>query len=36
MKMGINDFSAHEVIHNLGFDEINKIIKYFGDEAKAN
>ena len=27
MKMGINDFSAHEVIHNLGFDEINKIIK---------
>ena len=35
MKMGINDFSAHEVIHNLGFDEINKIIKYFGDEAKS-
>ena len=35
MKMGINDFSAHEVIHNLGFDEINKIIKYFGDETKS-
>ena len=35
MKMGINDFSAHEVIHNLSFDEINKIIKYFGDEAKS-
>ena len=35
MKMGINDFSAHEVIHNLSFHEINKIIKYFGDETKS-
>ena len=32
MKMGINDFSAHEVISNMKEDNLIKIFKFFGDE----
>jgi len=35
MMMGINDFSANEVINNLEDKEIEKILKYFGDENDA-
>ena len=35
MKMGLNDFSAKEVINNLESKEIEKILKYFGDENDA-
>ena len=35
MKMGLNDFSAKEVINNLEKKEIDKILKYFGDENDA-
>ena len=32
MKMGLNDFSAKEVIHNLDQKDLEKIFKFFGDE----
>ncbi len=35
MKMGLNDFSANEVINNLEDKELEKILKYFGDENDA-
>ena len=35
MMMGLNDFSAKEVINNLEGKEIEKILKYFGDENEA-
>mgnify|MGYP006080054237 CR=1 FL=1 len=35
MMMGLNDFSANEVINNLEGKEIEKILKYFGDEKDA-
>ncbi len=35
MKMGINAFSAHEVINKLDKEELTKIFKYFGDEKDA-
>ena len=35
MKMGLNDFSANEVVNNLEGKEIEKILKYFGDENDA-
>ena len=35
MKMGINDFSAKEVINNLDEKELEKIFKYFGDEKDS-
>ena len=35
MMMGLNDFSAKEVINNLEVKEIEKILKYFGDESDA-
>ena len=35
MKMGINDFSAKEVINNLDKKELEKIFKFFGDEDEA-
>ena len=35
MMMGLNDFSAKEVINNLEGKEIEKILKYFGDENDA-
>ncbi len=36
MKMGINNFSAKEVINNLGEKELAQIFKYFGDEKDSN
>ena len=35
MMMGLNDFSANEVINNLEDKELEKILKYFGDENDA-
>ena len=35
MMMGLNDFSAKEVINNLEEKEIEKILKFFGDEKDA-
>ena len=35
MKMGLNSFSAHEVINKLDKEELTKIFKYFGDEKDA-
>ena len=35
MMMGLNDFSADKVINNLDEKEIEKILKYFGDENDA-
>ena len=35
MKMGINNFSAKEVVNKLDLNELEKIFKYFGDEKDA-
>ena len=35
MMMGLNNFSANEVVNNLDGKEIEKILKYFGDEKDA-
>ena len=35
MMMGLNDFSANEAINNLEDKELEKILKYFGDENEA-
>jgi 16S rRNA (cytosine1402-N4)-methyltransferase len=35
MKMGINDFSAKEVINLLEEKELEKIFKYFGEEKES-
>ena len=35
MKMGLNSFSANEVINNLEDKDLEKILKYFGDERDA-
>ena len=35
MRMGLNDFSAKDVINKLGSDELEKIFKFFGDEKEA-
>ena len=35
MKMGLNELSADEAINKLGNNEIEKILKYFGDENDA-
>ena len=35
MKMGINNFSAKEVINNLDEKELAQIFKYFGDEKDS-
>ena len=35
MMMGINDFSASDVVNKLNEKEIEKILKYFGDENDA-
>jgi 16S rRNA (cytosine1402-N4)-methyltransferase len=32
MKMGINKFSAHDVLNKLNQNQISTILKYFGDE----
>ena len=36
MKMGINDFSAKDVINKLDEKELSQIFKYFGDEKDSN
>ena len=36
MKMGINEFSAKEVINNLNEKELTQIFKYFGEEKDSN
>ena len=35
MKMGLNSFSAHDVVNKLNKQELTKIFKYFGDEKDA-
>ena len=35
MRIGLNDFSASEVVNNLSGKELEKIFKYFGDENNA-
>jgi 16S rRNA (cytosine1402-N4)-methyltransferase len=35
MKMGINDFSAQEVINTLDAHDLEKIFKFFGEEIEA-
>ena len=35
MMMGLNDFSAKEVVNNLDANEIEKILKYYGNELDA-
>ena len=35
MKMGLNDFSAKDVINKLDAHELEKIFKFFGDETEA-
>jgi 16S rRNA (cytosine1402-N4)-methyltransferase len=35
MRMGINNFSAKEVINKLDEDELEKIFKYFGEEKES-
>ena len=35
MRMGLNSFSAHDVINKLDKIELTKIFKYFGDEKDA-
>jgi 16S rRNA (cytosine1402-N4)-methyltransferase len=35
MQMGINDFSAKDVINQLSAIELEKIFKYFGEEKEA-
>ena len=35
MRMGINNFSAEDVINKLDSSELEKIFKYFGDEKEA-
>ena len=35
MKLGLNNFSAKEVINKLSFNDLQKIFKYFGDEKDS-
>ncbi len=35
MKMGLNDFSAQEVIHKLEMPDLEKIFKFFGEESES-
>jgi len=35
MRMGINDFTAKDVIHNLEENELEKIFKHFGEEKES-
>ena len=36
MKMGLNNFSTHEVIANMNENNLNKIFKFFGDEKYSS
>ena len=35
MRMGINDFSCHEVISSMSENNLTKIFKFFGDEKDS-
>ena len=35
MQMGINDFSAKDVINKLGIKELEKVFKFFGEEKES-
>ena len=35
MKLGLNEFSASDVVNKLGAKELEKIFKFFGDEKDA-
>ena len=35
MRMGLNDFSAEDVIHNLEKKDLEKIFKFFGEEKDS-
>ena len=35
MRMGLNDFSADDVINKLSEKDLGRIFKYFGDEKEA-
>ena len=35
MQMGINNFSAEDVINKLNVKELEKIFKFFGEEKDA-
>ena len=35
MQMGLNEFSAQEVINKLDTTELEKIFKFFGDEKRS-
>ena len=35
MQLGINDFSANEVINKMNEEDLFKIFKYFGDEKMS-
>ena len=35
MKLGLNDFSAKEVVNNLDSKDLEKILKYFGEEKES-
>ena len=35
MRMGINNFSAHEVVNLMDFENLSKIFYYFGEEVKS-
>ena len=35
MSMGLNTFSAHDVIHNLDLIDLNRIFKYLGEDKEA-
>ncbi len=35
MRLGLNDFSANEVINKLDSKDLEKIFKYFGDEKES-
>ena len=35
MKMGLNEYSAHEVVNKLNVKDLEKIFKYYGEENKS-
>ena len=35
MKMGLNNFSAHDIVNKLGERELNQIFKVFGEEKNS-
>ena len=35
MSMGLNTFSAHDVIHNLDLIDLHRVFKYFGEEKES-